>query len=132
MKKQTMKINIMKKQKGMTLISWIVVLAFVGFQFMMAIKILPVFAEDHTIASFWNKLGDDPALVGATPKAIRESVLKKLKINNVYALHKDDIVITKSDGYYIVSVEYEPRGQLIGKLDYIASFSHEARIRISN
>ena len=40
MKKQSL-----KKQKGMTMISWAVVLVFVGFQFLIAIKIIPVFAE---------------------------------------------------------------------------------------
>ena len=113
----------------MTMISWAVVLVFVGFQFMIAIKIVPVFAEDHTIGSFWESLGNEAVFVGKTPQKIRNLILKRLKINNVYSLTRDDIKIKRARGYYIVTVEYEPRGSIIGKLDYIVSFKHEAKIK---
>jgi len=124
MKKQSI-----EQQKGMTFISWVVVLAFIGFHFMMAIKILPIFAEDHTIAGLWNGLDNDASLVGASPQKIQEHILKKLKINNVYTLQKDNIKIKRKQGFYLVTVEYEPRGTIVGKLDYIASFKHEAKIK---
>ena len=129
MKKQIMKKQSLKKQKGMTMISWAVVLVFVGFQFMLAIKIVPVFAEDHTIKGAWAKLGNEASLVGATPKKIRAVVVKRLRLNNVYSLKKDDIKIKLSKGYYVVTVEYEPRGTILGKLDYIVSFKHVAKIK---
>ena len=119
----------MKKQKGMTFISWVVVLAFLGFQGMVLIKVVPPFMEDRTIGSFWKKLDADPSLVGASPKKIRQVILKKLKINNVYSISKNDIEISKSSDNYIVSLDYEPRGTIVGKLEYIISFSHEAEIR---
>lgn len=129
MKKQIMKKQSLKKQKGMTMISWAVVLVFIGFHFMMAIKIVPLFAEDHTISGAWTKLENNTGLVGATPKKIRAHVVKKLRLNNVYSLKKDDIIIKKSKGYYIVTVEYEPRGTILGKLDYVVSFKHVAKIK---
>ena len=119
----------LKKQKGMTMISWAVVLVFIGFHFMMAIKIVPFFAEDHTIAGAWAKLGNEASLVGETPQKIRAFVLRRLKLNNVYSLNNDDIKIKRSGGYYIVSVAYEPRGKILGKLDFIMSFKHVAKIK---
>lgn len=130
MQNQIMKKPSMEKQKGMTFISWVVVLVFIGFHFMMAIKIVPLFAEDHTIDGMWKGLENEPSLVGASTQKIQEHILKKLKINNVYALTKDDIKIKRDKDYYLVIVEYEPRGKIIGKLDYIVSFKHEAKIRI--
>lgn len=131
MKKEIMKKQSLKKQKGMTMISWAVVLVFVGFQFLMAVKIIPVFAEDHTIGGLWENLGNEASLVGETPKNIRGLILKRLRINNVYSIQRDDIKIKRARGYYIVTVEYEPRGSIIGKLDYIVSFKHEAKIKAS-
>lgn len=129
MKKQIMKKQSLKKQKGMTMISWAVVLVFIGFHFMMAIKIIPLFAEDHTIAGAWEKLGNEALLVGATPQKIRALVVKRLRLNNVYSLENDDIKIKLSKGYYVVTVEYEPRGTILGKLDYVVSFKHVAKIK---
>ncbi|MCK4704482.1 MAG: DUF4845 domain-containing protein [Gammaproteobacteria bacterium] len=129
MKKQIMKKQSLKKQKGMTMISWAVVLVFIGFHFMMAIKIIPLFAEDHTITGAWAKLGNEASLVGATPQKIRALIVKRLRLNNVYSLENDDIKIKRGSGYYIVTVEYEPRGTILGKLDYIVSFKHVAKIK---
>ena len=129
MQKQIMKEKSIKKQKGMTMISWVVVLAFVGFQFMLAIKIVPVFAEDHTIKSIWRGLENDVALVGLPPKKIRKTIAKKMKMNNVYGFDMSAVKIKKSKGYYIVTTEYEPRGNVIGPLDYIVTFKHEAKIK---
>jgi len=119
----------MRNQKGMTLISWMVVISLVGFFFMLAIRIVPIFAEDHTIGSVWGNMEKDSALVGKSPAEIRGAVMRKLKVNNVTVLQEKDIKIKKLNDSYIVSVEYEPRGKIIGKLDFIASFKHEARIK---
>ncbi len=129
MQKQFMKKRSMEKQKGMTLISWVVVLVFVGFQFMLAIKILPTFAEDHTIKTIWKELENDAAVVGLAPKRIKKHIMKKMKINNVYDFDMSTVKIKKSKGYYIVTTEYEPRGKIVGPLDFIVSFKHEAKVK---
>lgn len=119
----------LKKQRGITLLSWLIIIAFVGFQAMILIKILPVYLTDSSIKSLWEGLESDTTLVGANPKAIRAVVYKRLKINNIYDMNKEDIKIKKAKGVYIVSLEYEPRGTIVGTLDYIMSFKHEAKIR---
>lgn len=129
MQKSILKKQTMNKQKGMTLISWLVVIAFIGFHFMLAIRIVPIFAEDHTISTFWKNLENDTALVGATPAKIRSAVMKKFRINNITALKQEDIKIKKASGHYLVTAEYEPRGKIVGALDFIATFKHEAKIR---
>ena len=111
------------------MISWLVVLVFVGFQFMLAIKIVPVFAEDHTIGTIWKSLEHDTALVGMSPKKMKKSIMRKMKMNSVYDFDMSTIKIKKSKGYYIVTTEYEPRGKIMGPLDFIATFKHEARVK---
>ena len=121
--------QIIKNQKGMTMISWMIVLVFVGFQFMLAIKIVPVFAEDHTIKTIWKGLENDTDLVGAPAKKIRKTIMKKMKMNSIYDFDMSTVKIKKSKGYYIVTIKYEPRGKLVGPLDFIANFKHEARVK---
>ena len=101
MQKQIMNKQSLKKQSGMSLICWVVVLNFIGFQFMLLVKIGPVFAEDFSIKSVWKKLENDVALVGATPKAIRKAILKKTKVNNIYGFDLENVSIKKYRGYYM-------------------------------
>lgn len=132
MQKQIMKKQSLKNQNGMTLISWVVVIAFIGFHFMLAIRIVPLFADDQTVSSVWKNMENDSSLAGKSPKMIRKGVMRKLRVNNVTALKVDDIKVKRGKGFVIVSVEYEPRGKIIGKLDFIATFKHEVKIKTSN
>ncbi len=115
-------------QRGMTLISWIVVIAFLLFQGIMAMNILPVYLTDASVKSVLKGLESDPTLSDANSAKIREVIMKRLKINNVYDFKKDYITIRKARQGYRVTVEYEPRGKLIGSLDFIVTFKHEATV----
>ena len=116
-------------QQGMTLISWIIILAFLGFQAVMLMNIIPVYINDNSVKTVMASLESDDELRTASTKNIKINLLKKLKINNVYAIKADNISIKKVKAGVMVRVEYEPRGALVGNLDYIVTFKHEAIIR---
>lgn len=118
----------MKKQKGLTLISWLIILAVVLFNAIISMNVVPVYLNDHSVKSMMQGLETDSTLRGATPKKIKAVMTKRLRINNVYSVTKDHITIKKSKNDYLITIEYEPRGRLVGSLDYIVTFKHEARI----
>jgi len=120
----------MNKQKGMTAIGMVIMVAIVGFNVLVAINVAPTYFTDSNIASLWKSLETDQTLIGQSSKRIRKIVIKRLKVNNVYGIKKEDVVIKKVKGFYIVTLEYEPRGKIVGSLDYIMTFKHEARVRI--
>jgi hypothetical protein len=121
--------NAMNKQKGMTTIGWIIMIAFIGFNGLVAINVAPVYFTDSNVKSLWRSLETDTTLIGLSPKKLRQSISKRLRVNNVYDIKKDDIKIKKSKGFHIVSLEYAPRGKIVGSLDYIITFKHEAKVR---
>jgi hypothetical protein len=121
-------VDFMKKQKGLTLISWLAIIGLLLFNAIIAMNVVPVYINDHSVKSLMENLENDSSLRGATPKKIKETIAKRLRVNNVYSISKDDIKLLKSKKGYVVSIDYEPRGRLIGSLDYIVSFSHEAII----
>lgn len=120
----------MKKQKGLTLISWIAILAVVLFNAIIAMNVVPVYINDHSVKSLMENLGSDSSLRGATPKKLKDAITKRLRVNNVYSVNKDHITIKATSNHYLVTIEYEPRGRLIGNLDYIVTFKHEAKVPI--
>ena len=120
----------MKKQKGLTLISWLAIIAIVLFNAIIAMNVVPVYLNDHSVKTMMQNLESDSTVRGATTKKIKEIITKRLRINNIYSISKDQIKIQKSKADYLITIEYEPRGRLIGSLDYIVTFKHEARIPI--
>ncbi len=118
----------MKKQKGLTLISWLAVIAVVLFNAIIAMNVVPVYMNDHSVESLMMNLETDTSIRGASPNKIKDVITKRLRINNIYDVTKDNIEIKKDRNFYIITLEYEPRGRLMGTLDYIVTFKHEVRI----
>ena len=122
-------IHSMAKQRGLTMISWLVVIVFLLFQAVIAMNVLPVFMTDSTVATIMKELPNDAAAQRASAKELKILVTKRLSMNSVYTIKPEFISVKKGRGENIIIIEYEPRGKLIGQLDYIVSFSHEARIQ---
>ena len=114
-----------QRQQGLTAISWMIIIAFLGFQGVLAMNVIPVYINDASVKSIVEGLRNDPDLRGANSRKIREVINKRLKINNLYGINKDNIKIKKARNGYSVNITYEPRGTLVGNLDYIVTFSHE-------
>lgn len=119
----------MNKQKGLTLISWLIVIVFVGFNGLMALNVAPVYINDSSVKSIMTNLELDSNVRGKDARKLKEIVLKRLKINNLYGITKDNVTVAKGRDVYVVTIEYEPRGKLVGNLDYVISFKHEARVQ---
>ena len=117
-----------KKQQGLTMISWIVVIVFLLFQAVIAMNVIPVYLNDATVKSILKELPDDLQAQEASPKELEVIILKRLRVNSITSVTQDDIYIKRGKDEKIVTIEYEPRGKLIGNLEYIILFQHEARV----
>jgi len=116
------------QQRGLTMISWIVVIVFLLFQAVIAMNVIPVYMTDRSVASIMQELPNDFKAQESSTKELKGLVSKRLNINSVYTVKPEHISVKKGRGENIVTIEYEPRGKLIGNLEYIVLFQHEARV----
>jgi hypothetical protein len=115
-------------QRGLTMISWLIVIVFLLFQAVIAMNVIPVYLTDSTVKKMMEELPNDVTAQGTSTNQLKGLVAKRLSINSVYSVKPEDIQVKKGRAENIVTIEYEPRGKLIGNLEYIVSFKHEARI----
>lgn len=115
-------------QRGLTMISWLIVIVFLLFQAVIAMNVIPVYMTDSSVKKIMEDLPNDAAARDANTKQLVALVAKRLNINSVYSVELEHIKVKKGRGENIVTIEYEPRGKLIGNLEYIVSFKHEAKI----
>jgi len=118
----------MSNQKGLTMISWIVVILFLLFQGVIALNVMPVYLTDSSIKKIMEDLPNDTKAKGLSPNKLKVLIAKRLSINSIYTVTSDDVSIKSGRGINLVVIEYEPRGKLIGNLDFIVSFKHEAKV----
>lgn len=119
-----------KNQQGLTMISMMVVIVFLLFQAVIAMNVIPVYMTDRSVKDVLERIEQDPKSTGMSAKKLRESVIKRLRLNSVYDIKPEYISAKKGRGENIVTIEYEPRGKLVGTLDFIVSFKHEVKIPI--
>ncbi|MBT8119493.1 MAG: DUF4845 domain-containing protein [Gammaproteobacteria bacterium] len=115
-------------QRGLTMISWLIVIVFLLFQGVIAMNVIPVYMTDSSVKKIMEGLPTDITAQDTSTKQLKGLVAKRLSINSIYSIEPEHIQVKKGRGENIVTIEYEPRGKLIGNLEYIVSFKHEARI----
>lgn len=110
------------------MLSMIVIIIFLLFQVVIAMNVIPVYITDQNVKKIMQELPNDPNSRGLSPRELKIQIAKKLRMNSVNGIKTDNIAIKAGRGVNIVSIDYEPRGKLIGNLDFIVSFSHEAEV----
>lgn len=117
------------KQKGMTLIGWVITLIIIGFVALIALRLVPVYMNSFTVGSIVDGLASDPGLSSRDRGEVRRAFQKRLNINDVNVVEPTMLNFEDVAGGVRLVVEYEHRVDVIGNLDVVASFRKEAVLR---
>lgn len=118
----------MAHQSGMTMISMVIVVVFLLFQVVIAMNVIPVYLTDSNVKKIMEELPNNAAIRKASRKEMKNLILKRIRVNSIYSIKPEHVKVKKGGDVRIVTIEYEPRGKLIGNLEYIISFKHEAKV----
>jgi Tfp pilus assembly major pilin PilA len=117
-----------KKQRGMTMLSWLVVIAIAVFFMLIGIKMVPTYLENYSIRQVLTNMENDRAVRKMTPGEMKKSFMKRLKINSVYEFDRDWIKIKKEKFGTKISVDYEVRRPVAGNVSILMTFSESGLI----
>lgn len=121
---------IQKKQRGMSLIGFLLVLSLVLFFAFLGMRIVPIYLEYYSVVSAMNGLAAERGSAQFSPYDIKVKILNRLYVsytdNNV---GEENIRIVRRDGVN-VRIAYEVRKPVFGNLDVVASF--DKSVKLSN
>lgn len=110
------------KQAGMTLTSFLVVLAVVGFALFIGMKLFPMYQEYYSVRSALKSIAAQPGSGSLDPSKVQEMFFKRMDMNYADDLRPGDLKIERTgDGLRMV-VSYEVRREMIGNLDVVGKF----------
>lgn len=113
------------RQRGLTFISIMVIIAVIAFLAMMVLKLFPIYMEDFSVSSSVNGLSQE---AGKGPQELRTALMRRLSINNVDNVSAEDVVIERDGNGYRVTVDYEVRVAFIRNIDFVVSFNHSVEV----
>lgn len=123
--------QIRKRQQGLTFISWLVILVVLGFFVMIALKVTPVYMEHYAIKAALQGLKNEPLISRKPVTEIRKMLMRRLDLNSINYLTKDQVLIGRKGGITTVQIKYEERRKVVGNLSLVMSFDDSVEL-ISN
>ncbi len=111
-----------RKQSGMTLMSFLMVLAVVGFAAYVAMRLFPMYQEYYAVKSSLKGLANEPGVADMDPGRIQDLFFRRLDINYSDNVKPAHVKIERMEGGWNMKVSYEVRRPLVGNLDVVGKF----------
>jgi len=111
-----------RRQRGISILGWLVILVIIGSVASVAIRIIPHYIDFGTIVNLVEALPRDQVHT-MDKAAIRESLLKRFLINNIRDLNVRDVIEIdrKREGTTLI-VHYERREHIVYNIDLVLTF----------
>ena len=110
------------KQKGLTGISIMAILVVIAFIAIIFLKIMPVYFDAFKVGDVVSGMSEERGLGDKSNREIATMILKRLDVNMVSDVTKEDVFVEKTKDTVYIDVEYEVRKNMFGNLDVIISF----------
>jgi hypothetical protein len=106
---------ILKQQKGMSAVGWLLLLALIIVIVIPGRKIIPIYINDLKITIALNNLSSDlGAQAGMTsPEKIKSDLLKRFELQHMPEITADEITVTQSLNNYHVRITHQYREKII-------------------
>lgn len=120
--------NSRHRQKGMSTPGLIVIIGIFAFLMITFFKVFPMYYANYKIKSALEAMQQDPDLDVKSKRAIWESLNKRLYIDEVKIIKRENVKMERRDGKTTVTVSYETRDDYVGNLFIGGTFSESVVI----
>jgi hypothetical protein len=117
----------MHKQRGMTFIGLLFVIAGIMFIAVIGVKLVPAYIEFSAVKNAIAKIGNDPSFAEMSPRQIKDNFDKSASIAYIAVIDSDDLIIEKG----IVTADYQVVVPLVGNISALLDFKASSGSNIS-
>ena len=111
-----------RKQSGLSLVGFLVVLAVVGFAAYVGMKLFPMYQEYYSVQSAMKGLANEPGVADMDPAKVQDLFFRRLYINYSENVKPQNVKFERMEGGWKMRVNYEVRRPLVGNLDVVGNF----------
>jgi len=112
-----------KRQQGLSSVGWIAVAGFFGLIIITFFKVFPMYYDNFKVKSALESMQQDSSLDPKSKRAIWDSLRKRLFIDDVKAIKRENVTMDRKDGRTTVTVIYETRDDYVANLFICAKFT---------
>jgi hypothetical protein len=118
-----------RRQRGITTLGMIILVAFVGVFVFAGIRLTPVYLNYSKVASVVEGVRKEFDGSGAARSEIRKSISRRFDIESVGVITAKDIKVTTVDGGYEVAATYSHKAPFIANVHFLVDFDKRVLVR---
>ena len=111
-----------RKQRGITMLGFLITLCLVIFFAYCAMKIVPMYIEYYSVKKALASIASDAQAADATKEKIRSNFARHMQIDYVATVKPEMLKIESTDTGYNLIMNYERREPLFANLDVVGKF----------
>ncbi len=111
------------KQRGITLIGFMLVLVILLSIGYLAMKLVPIYNEYHSVVTAMQKVAGTPGVANMTPRQIKQLLHNNFYTSYVKSATDKDMSVTRKGGYKL-RVKYSVQEPIVANIDIVAHFDH--------
>src|SRR3546814_8442149 len=113
-----------RTQRGMTLLSFVIVLAVVGFAAYVGMKLFPMYSEYYSVKQALKGLQAEPDIANRDPAKIKDLFFRRLYIGYSENVKPENVKLQRRQAGpgWDMEMNYEVRKELVGNLDVVGTF----------
>lgn len=112
----------MQKQRGMTFMGLVLVIAGVVFVAVIGMKMIPAYLEFMSVKKAINIIETNPEFAQMTTKQVRETFDKTARIDNIQSITASELIVSQGSTGPIVTAEYQVVVPLMGNVSALMDF----------
>ena len=113
-----------RKQRGITLMGFIMVATIAGFFALMAFKLFPAYSEYYGVVEAMKSVASEPGADKMELSQLQQGLQKRFDVGYVDSVMGRDAKLIKDKGPAQLNMNYEYRKPLFYNLDYVAKFDY--------
>lgn len=118
----------MKKQRGMTLISWVIVLGVIAFFVTIVLRVLPMYQEYFGVVNIMEGMKTELTENKLTKQQAMKLLTRRFDTGYISSVQKEHIEISRGKHMTNVTkivIDYEVRVPFIAQIDLVGHFNKE-------
>lgn len=115
------------RQRGITLIGFVMVAAVLGFFFFIGAKLFPMYTEYYAVRGAMTKVQQTPGSARLSPDQVWKILDATFYTSYVDSVQRQNVQLVRQNGYFL-RIAYEVRKPLVYNLDVVAKFDHSVEL----
>lgn len=112
-----------RDQRGMTLLSLLLVLTVTGFFLYVGIRLFPIYQEYYAVRTAMKGLANEPGTASMNQRKLQDLFFRRLDVNYAESVSNEHVKFERLSEGWRLNVKYEVRRPFLGNLDIVAKFA---------